>query len=57
MTQYYKAVCQWCGRIGSHMPASPSGRTPNCASSVSGTCPSHPTGKPNMPHAPKWEKE
>ncbi len=57
MTQYYKSVCQWCGRVGSHMPASPSGGTPNCAPSVSGSCPSHPTGKPNMPHAPKWEKE
>lgn len=56
MTDMYKAVCQWCGKQGDRRAGSISGGTPNCDPKVPGYCPSHPSGKQNMPHAPKWEK-
>lgn len=52
----YVSRCQWCGKTGSMAPGSSTGGAPITTPWVSGNCPSHPTGKPNMPHAPKWEK-
>lgn len=56
MADTYKAVCQYCGKIGNRAFGSPTGGTPNITPSVVGKCPCHPSGNPNMPHAPKWEK-
>jgi len=51
----YQAVCQWCGRTGS-IVMQPKDAPPTTAATVSGTCKAHPSGKPNMPHGPRWEK-
>lgn len=56
MADLYRARCQWCGKIGHISYGTPTGGTPDYTPVVPGTCPSHPSGKPNMPHAPKWEK-
>lgn len=56
MADLYKSVCQWCGQPGERRYGTSTGGTPSCAPSVPGNCKSHPSGKPNMPHAPKWEK-
>ena len=53
MAQYFKPVCQYCGKVGSSRNAGTSnGGTPNKTPTISGTCPASPTGK----HAPRWEK-
>ncbi len=52
---YWKSVCQHCGAIGSRASTA-NGNTPNIQASVPGACKCHPSGKPNMPHSPKWEK-
>ena len=54
-TYRYQAVCQWCGAAGASIPRNVD-TPPSMAPSVPGKCKSHPSGKPNMPHGPKWEK-
>lgn len=57
MANNYKPVCQWCGKVGnSYSYGTPTGGTPNMTPIVPGNCKCHPSGKPNMPHAPRWEK-
>lgn len=51
----WKSVCQWCGKIGWRQ-STITGNTPNAQAQVTGKCPSHPSGNPNMPHSPRWEK-
>lgn len=52
MAQRFKPVCQFCGKVGGARAAGTStGGTPNMTPTVSGKCPSSPTGK----HAPRWE--
>lgn len=50
-TTYYKARCQYCGKLGSTASGTSTGGTPNSTPHVPGKCPSSPTGN----HAPKWE--
>lgn len=54
-TYRYQAVCQWCGATGASTIRNVD-TPPSTAPSVPGKCKSHPSGKPNMPHGPKWEK-
>lgn len=54
MTKYV-AVCQWCGQRGSYVSRSDD-RPPMYTPQVPGKCKGHPSGKPNMPHNPKWEE-
>lgn len=57
MADLYKSVCQWCGRTGSIAYGTPTGGTPTQTPTVGNPpCKCHPSGNPNMPHAPKWEK-
>lgn len=56
MADLYRARCQWCGRVGGTAYGTPTGGAPNQTPYIPDTCKSHPSGKPNMPHAPKWEK-
>jgi len=56
MTDRYKSVCQWCGKAGMYSYGALTGKFPDSAPFVPGKCPSHPSGKPNMPHKTKWEK-
>jgi hypothetical protein len=55
MPTLYKSVCQWCGKQGK-IAYGEQGSTPNQTPSVPGKCSCHPSGKPDMPHSPKWEK-
>lgn len=51
----YVPVCQWCGQSGGAITRNvdtPPSMTPR----VSGKCKSHPSGKPNMEHGPRWER-
>lgn len=51
----YVPVCQWCGQRGGGIPRNvdtPPSMTPR----VPGKCKSHPSGKPNMEHGPRWER-
>ena len=54
MTRYVP-VCQWCGRSGSALSVG-NDKMPTYTPKVLGKCPSHPSGKSNMPHGPRWEK-
>lgn len=57
MNQQYVARCQWCGKTtGRRVNGSPSGEPPIDTPFIPGNCPSHPSGKKDCPHAPKWEK-
>lgn len=56
MTDRYKSVCQWRGKAGMYSYGALTGKFPDSAPFVPGKCPSHPSGKPNMPHKTKWEK-
>ena len=51
----YIAVCQWCGKRG-EIRLPPNGATPLSAPRIPGRCDGHPSGKPNMPHNPHWER-
>lgn len=55
MTTSWVAICQYCGKQGSLRTTS-NGKMPTSMPSISGKCLSHPSGKPNMPHNPKWQK-
>lgn len=55
MEKIYKSICRWCGRQGK-TAYSTLGRSPNQPPFVEGTCQCHPSGRPNMPHTPRWEK-
>jgi hypothetical protein len=48
----WQAVCQDCGTVG----GSRTGSLPVGKPIVPGVCPSHVSGKPNMPHRAKWEQ-
>jgi hypothetical protein len=55
MPSSWRAVCQWCGKTGISLRTStdsPPGNTPQ----VAGKCPSHPSGRKDANHGPKWEK-
>jgi hypothetical protein len=55
----WQAVCQDCGAVGGishHVSGTRSGNPPPGKPIVSGTCPSHVSGKANMPHRAKWEQ-
>lgn len=54
-TYRYYPVCQWCGRRGGCMPRNVD-TPPNMTPRVPGKCSSHPSGKPNMEHGPRWER-
>ena len=56
MVQRYIPRCQYCGKSGAVRIGSSSGAAPTATPIVAGKCPCHPSGKPNMPHSPKWEK-
>ena len=57
MSEKYKPVCQYCGKQGNNTSyGTPTGGTPAANPQVYGTCPCHPSGNPNMPHSPRWEK-
>lgn len=56
MADLYRARCQWCGRVGGTAYGTPTGGAPNQTPYIPDTCKSHPSGKPNMSHTPKWEK-
>lgn len=50
--QYYKPVCQYCGKVGGQRSTGTAqGGTPNAQPNIQGKCPSSPTGR----HAPRWE--
>lgn len=51
----YRSICQWCGKQGK-AAYSEHGRIPNQTPSVPGKCQCHPSGMPDMPHSPHWEK-
>lgn len=55
MREFCKSICQWCGKTG-RIAYTENGHMPNQMPTVHGICNCHPTGKPNMPHSPKWEK-
>lgn len=56
MAQYrFQAVCQWCGATGSTYNRSID-VPPTSQPVVSGKCKSHPSGRKDMPHGPRWEK-
>lgn len=48
-------VCQWCGQRGSAV-GSNGDYPPKMNPRVPGKCKSHPSGKPNMEHGPRWEQ-
>ena len=52
-TNRWIAVCQWCGKRGG---TAYSNTSPSYTPVVSGKCEGHPSGKPNMPHNPRWER-
>lgn len=54
-TTNWVAVCQWCGQRGDRMSNS-TGNQPASTPRVPGKCKSHPSGKPNMEHGPRWER-
>jgi hypothetical protein len=54
-TTNWRAVCQWCGKMGNG-GSSPNENPPPGKPEVPGKCPSHPSGKKDANHAPKWEK-
>lgn len=56
MPDTYKAVCQWCGKQGNRAKGSSQGGIPNSRPLVPGKCNAQPSGNPNAPHSPKWEK-
>ncbi len=51
----YRSICQWCGKQGK-TAYSEHGGIPNQTPFVQGICQCHPSGMPNMPHSPRWEK-
>lgn len=51
----YIPVCQWCGKRGGGIPRNVD-TPPNITPVVPGKCKSHPSGKPNMEHGPRWER-
>lgn len=50
----FKAVCRYCGAVGT-LISRPVNKTPSNTPRVPGKCKAHPSGKPNMPHSPRWE--
>ena len=50
----FVAVCRYCGKRGTIISATIQGVFPALQPIVNGSCPSHPSGKKNMPHSPKW---
>ncbi|GEM_PF-3184292 len=49
-------VCKNCGKRGTQISTVIQGTIPPKKPMVSGNCPAHPSGKPNMPHNPEWIK-
>ena len=49
-------VCQWCGKRGVTEGKASDNRPPSHTPIISGRCQGHPSGKPNMPHNPRWER-
>lgn len=49
-------VCKNCGKRGNIISGTFQGTMPTSTPQISGKCPAHPSGKPNMPHSPSWEK-
>lgn len=47
----WQSVCQWCGKGGSSTTTN-TDRPPTYAPTISGTCPSHPSGK----SVPQWQQ-
>ena len=56
MAERYIARCQYCGKVGTTRPGMSNGSQPNVAPTIPGKCPCHPSGNPNAPHSPKWER-
>lgn len=51
----WTAICQWCGKRGISSSVT-EGNRPTINPQVPGKCPSHPSGKKDASHGPKWEK-
>ena len=49
------AKCQWCGKAGNQTSTPKVDVPPRLTPNVPGKCPSHPSGKRDANHAPKWE--
>lgn len=56
MSKRYVPICQWCGKRGSTTSTN-DGAPPRRQPVISGKCPSHPSGNPNMSHGPRWEMD
>lgn len=56
MQELCKSVCQWCGKQGK-IAYTENGHMPNQTPFVAGKCNCHPSGKSDMPHSPRWEKQ
>ena len=52
----YVPRCQYCGKTGVARFGSSNGGAPVATPVVPGKCQCHPSGKPNMPHSPRWER-
>jgi hypothetical protein len=50
------ARCQYCGKTGGSGSSSKPDIQPTSTPQVPGKCPSHPSGKSDANHAPKWDK-
>ena len=55
-TVLWRARCQWCGKIGNTSTRNQGTGAPSNTPVVPGSCPSHPSGEKNKPHAPRWEQ-
>lgn len=52
----FVAICKNCGKKGNTVSGTYAGSKPGTTPQVSGKCPAHPSGNPNMPHVAVWER-
>lgn len=52
----FVAICKNCGKRGTIVSGTVQGTMPSAMPQISGKCPAHPSGNPNMPHVPQWVK-
>ncbi len=52
----FQSVCFWCKARGTFGENPGTNKEPSFPPVINGYCKCHPSGKPNMPHTPRWEK-
>lgn len=57
MASTWRSVCQYCGKVGEAHAASATDSPPGRNPQVVGKCPSHPSGRKDANHGPKWERK